>query len=472
MRYSRILQYTILFILTLLIFSSLSTISLAFSEPIAEERSQTITINMKSNVRVPTNPDDFKIVFHLHHDPVIEESQLRDLFETLNDTFQIEILTTPLRATDLDSQDVLVIFGPSEKYSEETTTEIPIIHEFVEKGGSLLIAADSDNDVKAALDEIMDPYGIIFGNDTATGNTYLPEPYVFVKDFSSPRIPALDNITQLVYHGTNLTFNEEFFYKNSTLFKERYPLMFADSDTWGGYDSTILAAAVELNRGRSRILVTGSIDMWNNTFIQNSTEIDRGDLINIAGTSLNVSFIDNTLFAENAFKWLGGTIGHFKFSNDSIQAPTVEVKKEFAEQSGTYQTLEIGEIISGSVVVRDWSNIPLNSVNLTFSLERTGNILRAGQMTEDQNGYYKGYINTTGINSGWIDSTFTANKRGFVESWFEAETGRIWLIPEPKTQIPVNLAMLTLLGAAIAVFIISVILVLKLLPGKLQEETN
>ncbi|NHJ33782.1 MAG: hypothetical protein FK732_13060, partial [Asgard group archaeon] len=446
MRYSRKMQYTILLILGLLIFSSLSTTSLAFSGPTAEERGQTMIISMKSNVRIPTNPNNFKIVFHLHHDPLIEQSQLRDLFETLNDTFQISTLTTQLRATDLESQDVLVIFGPSEKYSD-TTTEIPIIHEFLEKGGSLLIAADSDNDVKVASDEIMEPYGITFGNDTATGNTILPEPYVFVKDFSSPRIPALDNVTQLVYHGTNLTLNEEFAYKNNTLFKERYPLMFADSDTWEGYDSTILAAAVELNRGRSRILVTGSIDMWNNTFIQNSTEIDRGDLINIPGTSLNVSFIDNTLFAENAFKWLGGTIGHFKFSNDSIQAPTVEVEKQFAEQSGTYQTLEIGKIVSGSVVVRDWSNVPLDSANITFSLERTGNILRKGQMTENQTGYYNGYVNTTGIDSGWIDATFTASRRGFVENWFEAETGRIWLEPEPKTLTPINLAMLTLLGA-------------------------
>ncbi|MFX0067329.1 MAG: hypothetical protein ACFFC7_34850 [Candidatus Hermodarchaeota archaeon] len=470
MRYSRKMQYTILLILGLLIFSSLSTTSLAFSEPTAEERGQAMIIGMKSSVRIPTNPDNFKIVFHLHHDPLIEESQISDLIDTLNDTFQINILTTQLRATDLDSQDVLVIFGPSEEYNN--ITEVPIIYEFLEKGGSLLIAADSDDDVQGALNPIMKPYGITFGNDTATGNTYLPEPYVFVKDFSSPRIPALDNITQLVYHGTNLTLNEEFTYKNNKLLKERYPLMFADSDTWEGYDSTILAAAVELNRGRSRILVTGSIDMWNNTFIQNSAEIELGDLINIPGTSLNVSFIDNTLFAENAFKWLGGTIGHFKFLNESIQAPTVEVKEQFAEQSGTYQTLEIGKIISGSVVLRDWSNRPLDSANVTFSLERTGNILRKGQMTEDQNGYYTGYINTTGIASGWIDATFTANRRGFVESWFEAETGRIWLEREPKRQIPINSAMLTLLGAAVAVFILSMVLVLKLLPGKLQEETN
>ncbi len=469
MRYSRKMQYILLLILALLIVSSLSTTSLAFSGSTAEERSQTMIINMKSNTRVPTNPDNFKVVFHLHHAPLIEENQLRDLIQTLNDTFQLEILTTQLDEGDLESQDVLVILGPSDNYEDD---EIIIIHEFLEKGGSLLISGHNDDDVKTALDEIMEPYNITFGNDIATGNTYLPEPYVFVKDFSSPRIPALDNVTQLVYHGTNLTLNEKFAYKNNTLFKERYPVMFADSDTWEGYDSTILAAAVELNQGRSRILVTGSIDMWNNTFIQNRTEIDRGDLINIAGTSLNVSFVDNTLFAENCFKWLGGITGHFRFSNDSIQAPIVEVEKLFAEQTGMYRTLEIGNIISGSVVVQDWDNRALDSANLTFSLERTGSILRKRQMTEEQIGNYYGFINTTGIDAGWIDATFTANRRGFVERWFEAETGRIWLIPEPSKQIPINLGMLALLGAAVAVFIISVILVLKLLPGKLQEEIN
>ncbi|MFX0094058.1 MAG: hypothetical protein ACFFBD_20135 [Candidatus Hodarchaeota archaeon] len=476
MRYSRKLRYTLfIFTLTALIFVSLSMIPIAFSEVSAEEITKTTLFKFKSSNRVPLDPDEFRIVFHVHHDPILERNQYSDLINLLNDTYQVHFNRNKLREEDLDNNDVLVILGSTEDYEPE---EINVITNFVNRGGSLLVTGDEDNNVKESLDPILEPFGISFGNVTVTSenNSPLPDPYVLAKDFSTPRIPVLDNVTQLVYHGVNLTLNETFEYQwNETLIphlKERYPLIFAAGDTSEGYDLTVLSAVVELNKGRSRILAVGSSNMWNNSFIQNKTERDQGAQINIPSTSINLTFVDNTLFAENAFKWVCRSTGHFKLFNDSIEAPVIEEPQQFATQNGTYQTLEVGEIISGSVMLRDWHNQSLSSTNLTFSLERTGRILRSAQMVEDENGTFSGYLNTTGISKGWIDATFVANRRGYIETWYEAEEGRIWLIPEAKVQVPINPAMLALLGAAVVIFAISLVFILKLLPSELPGKKS
>jgi len=196
-------------------------------------------------------------------------------------------------------------------------------------------------------------------------------------------------------------------------------------------ENNTLASTLEFENG-ARILTIGSVNMFNNSYIE--------PLDNASNT-----FIDNTDFIMNSIRWLGRNTGIMNFH------------EPWTDHNA--HSIELGEIIHGEVTLLNSQNESLTQSQIFITLERTGTYLSSRIMSVNPSNSSKffGSVNTEGLSSGYCDVVFIANRIGYLP--IEIRAGRVYLESPFPTPIPPNFALWGLMIAVIAIFVTTAVFV-------------
>ncbi|MHA2031750.1 MAG: hypothetical protein ACW99Q_20420 [Candidatus Kariarchaeaceae archaeon] len=384
----------------------------------------------------PTLESDIVIGIDMAHGNNISVNQITNLTALLNSTFsstQIVFLTENLNTGELEFLNVLIVLAPTVAYSE---SEIEDVEEFIRTGNSLLIATDYMNQTTEHSNDLINVFGLSFNlsssiipNDARNNLNYYE---YLARNFTTPITPITENISQIVFpNGLGMSFNgSKLDTYNSPAITNYNPILLMNSLA-GPSENNTMASSLEFENG-ARIIALGSVDMFNNSYIE--------PLENTTST-----FMDNTDFLLNSIKWLGRNTGIMNFFDS------------WTDQSEA--SIKLGEIISGNVTLVDSNHEGLTQSQIFITLERTGSILRSRIMSVDptNSSRFYGSINTEGLSSGYCDVVFIANRIGYLP--IEVTAGRIYLEgPFPSPQLP-NPSLWGLLAAIIIIFASTAVLI-------------
>ena len=396
-------------------------------------------IMMVKGAVAPTLESDIVIGIDMAHNNNISANQLTNLTALLNTTFsstQVVFLKSNTNSDPLSRIDVLVVLAPTIEYTE---TEIEDIQNFINNGNSMLVATGYMNQSTEYSNDILDAFGLFFN----ISSSIIPEhvitnkdtviPYFNIaRDFTTPITPISQNISQIIYpNGLGISFNESKLETyNSPAITYFNPVLLMNSSAKISENNT-LASTLEFENG-ARIITLGSVDMFNNSYIE----------------PLDVSssnFMDNTDFIMNSIRWLGRNIGIMNFYEPWTDHDA--------------QSIDLGEIIHGGVTLLNAQNESLTQTQIFITLERTGTYLSSRIMSVDPTNSSKffGSINTEGLSSGWSDVVFIANRIGYLP--VELQAGRVYLERAFPNPIPPNFALWGLMLAVIAIFVTSAVFV-------------
>lgn len=393
------------------------------------------TIMVQGSVS-PTHESDIVIGIDMAHNNNISAAQLTNLTTYFNNTFsttQIVFLDESVNSDKLSEIDVLVVLSPTSSYSD---SEINDVENFIKTGNSLLVATGYRNQNTEPSNSILSPFGVSFN----LSSSIIPEHvridqnltinYTYLaRNFTTPITPITEDISRIIYpNGLGISFNYSYLesYKSPqiTYFN---PVLLMDAVTDPSENNT-LASTLEFENG-ARILTIGSVDMFNNSYIEP-----------LENTTVN--FFDNTDFLMNSIRWLGRNTGIMNFHNPWTNRHT--------------QSIDLGEVVKGNVTLMDSSNHSLTQSQIYIALERTGSILRSRILDQDTTNLtkYFGRVNTEGLSSGYCDIIFMASRIGYLP--IEVTAGRIFLKSPFPSPIPPNFALWGLLVAVIILFSSSV----------------
>ena len=396
-------------------------------------------IMMIQGAVAPTLESDIVIGIDMVHNNNISANQLTNLTALLNTTFsstQVVFLTNYINSWELARIDVLVVLAPTIEYTE---TETEDIENFIKNGNSMLVATGYMNQSTEYSNDILSVFGLSFDMSSSVipekvmNNRDLTIPYSNItREFTTPITPITENISQIIYpNGLGISFNESKLESyNSPAITYFNPVLLMNSSAEASENNT-LASTLEFENG-ARILTIGSVDMFNNSYIE---PLDNTSNI----------FMDNTDFIMNSIRWLGHNTGIMNFYEPWTDHHA--------------QSIELGEIIHGEVILLNSQNESLTQSQIFITLERTGTYLSSRIMSVDPSNPSKffGSVNTKGLSSGYCDVVFIANRIGYLP--IELRAGRVFLESPFPTPIPPNLALWGLMIAVTTIFVASTIFV-------------
>lgn len=388
----------------------------------------------------PILESDIVIGIDMAHNNNISESQLSNLTTLLNGIFSptqdVQFLSENVNEEALTSIDVLLVLAPTSSY---TDSEIQDVEEFIKDGNSMLVATGYMNQTTVESNDILDRFGLSFNLSSSLipaevrDNRDIVIPYEYLaRNFTTPITPITENISQVnLPNALGISFNtsklETYVSPSITYFN---PLLLKDSTKEPSENNT-LASTLEFENG-GRIFTIGSVDMFNDTYIEpldNSTSV----------------FIDNSDLIINSIRWLGRNTGIMSFYNP------------WTDREGL--SVNLGVTISGNVTLVNSQNQSLSQTQIFIALERTGSILTKRIMNVDPLNSTKffGTIDTEGLSSGSCDIIFIANRIGYLP--IQVFAGRIYLkSPFPSPILP-NLAQWGLLIAVVILFVSTAFLI-------------
>lgn len=361
----------------------------------------------------PTSNSEIVIGVDFSHLNNVSSNELTNLTSILNTTFSSQKIIflrekfTPGISGNLANIDVLTILAPTIAYSDQ---EIQAIEEFIESGKSLFIASGFRDQVEEPINELSSFYGLSYDFT----NPITPKNLI-ARGFLTPATPLIENISQVMFtNGMRISFNESRLESdNSPAIVSYNPILVKDLDTPPSENNTLIYS-IEFQSG-ARLLAVGSVDMFNNSYIEplsNNTNI----------------FLDNTDFFLNAIKWLGKNTGVMKFLD-----PWVDLDG---------RRIQLGQVIHGNVTVVNSRNQSLSQVQVVIALENTGSLLSSRNMRVDPSNASKffGWVNTEGLTYGWRDVVFSAKLVGYFPIELRS-AGRIYLDPPFPTPLPPDIAI-------------------------------
>lgn len=328
---------------------------------------------------------------------------------------------TTLTSASLTDKESLVIFGPAADFSD---SEINAAQTFAKRGRGILYLTSPNNISETAQDFVnrfFDAQLITFETSQLNGSTFSGEvDYVVSTDFSSPRTPAVTNLTKVVFpRGVAMDINHTARSETNQTIKDIYPIMY-DPQT-----GKSLAIAVELE-SYGRIVFLGSVDIFSNEYL---------------GTDAANQVIGSTngLFAENLIRWLGRGSGFFNKLSHSVNATNM-------------MHVARGDSIAASVDVRDGYNKTVVSVEVELVVETAKNDFVSQYMkTNAQTGLYEGIVSTAQApDSIWTDIQVKLSARGYVDQRFTL--ARVFIQPEPNNQALPNFIVLIVGLGGVLVF--------------------
>ncbi|MCG3252558.1 MAG: cupredoxin domain-containing protein [Candidatus Heimdallarchaeota archaeon] len=359
-------------------------------------------------------PEDITIMFDLSHNSNATEIALKYsgiANWTTDNNFQLIVNENNFLVVDtLRYIDVLMILEPDEDFTE---SEIDVVKIFIENGRSMFLTG-SEATAFTNINNFTKPFGFQFDNTTARFiNATLPatdgenntlSSFISTNFLDHPIInenqyvPLTDEIiTKIKYTGTLLEYNatwitgftEESNLTDSDELIDSYSLFYgnnsiyadANGDTiyWenetAGINNTLIAA-VETSFG-SRILSIGSAEILNNTMVGR--------------------YEFNEIFFQRALQWVAKMYAVLR--NDDYYVGAYDAK--------------IGELINTSVSYYAQNNSVLDDINVTLRIWRASQISDSFYMTQINNSYYEGVINTTNLKKGFVSVNIVAHKRGY-----------------------------------------------------------
>ena len=394
-------------------------------------------------------PEDITILFDLSHnsnttDIAIKYSGIANW--TNDNDFQLivndgdELVETTLRYID-----VLMILEPDLNFS---TPELTDLTSFINHGRSLIIAGSEATVLHTNAWELTKPFGFQFDNATARFiNATLPAAdgenntlsSFFSTDFldhpiinENQYVPLTDEIiTKIKYTGTILEFNASWitglteesnltdsdelidsyslFYGNESIFAdENGDAIYWQNETFNENNSLI--AAVETSFG-SRILGIGSAEILNNTMV------GRYEV--------------NEIFFQRALQWVAKMYAVLR--NDDYYVGAYDAK--------------IGELVNSSVSYYAQNDSVIDDINVTLRIWRASQIMDSFYMTQINNSYYEGVINTSNLKKGFVSVNIVAHKRGYGFNITE----EIFLEIHPGEAIPYDVPILYIITFVITI---------------------
>jgi len=387
----------------------------------------------------PTLESDIVIGIDMAHNNNISVSQLTNLTTLLNTTFsstQVVFLKNNINSGELSRIDVLVVFAPTIEFTE---TEIEDVENFIKNGNSMMVATGYMNQSTEYSNDILSVFGLSFNMSSSvipeivTNNKNITIQYSNItRDFTTPITPITENISQIIFpNGVGISFNKsklESYDSPAITYFNPVLLMNASAEV---SENNTLASTLEFENG-ARILTIGSVDLFNNSYIEpleNTSSI----------------FIDNTDFIMNSIRWLGRNTGIMNFYEPWTDHHA--------------QSIKLGEIIHGKVTLLNSQNESLTQTQIFVALERTGSYLSSRIMSVDPSNSSKffGSVNTEGLSSGYCDVVFIANRIGYLP--IELRAGRVYLERAFPTPIPPNFAFWGLIIAVIAIFVTTAVFI-------------
>jgi hypothetical protein len=387
----------------------------------------------------PTLESDIVIGIDMAHNNNISVSQLTNLTTLLNTTFsstQVVFLKNNINSGELSRIDVLVVFAPTIEFTE---TEIEDVENFIKNGNSMMVATGYMNQSTEYSNDILSVFGLSFNMSSSVipeivmNNINITIPYSNItRDFTTPITPITENISQIIFpNGVGISFNKsklESYDSPAITYFNPVLLMNASAEV---SENNTLASTLEFENG-ARILTIGSVDLFNNSYIEpleNTSSI----------------FIDNTDFIMNSIRWLGRNTGIMNFYEPWTDHHA--------------QSIKLGEIIHGKVTLLNSKNESLTQTQIFVALERTGSYLSSRIMSVDpsNSSRFFGSVNTEGLSSGYCDVVFIANRIGYLP--IELRAGRVYLENAFPTPIPPNFAFWGLMIAVIAIFVTTAVFI-------------
>lgn len=364
-----------------------------------------------------TEGDITIIIDNIHDNTIL--SEFTDFTYSLNNTFNpiIGVDTAfNINATAQNSNELLIIMAPKDNY---TDIQLNRLTDYIVKGHSVLITATSES--SELLNPIIQNWGLeLSGNNISEFNNSI----LTLSTFAYPVIPATENISSIKFaNGTSIIFDDSSINNSLTRIdvKDVYPIM-----RYGDNNSEALGAAVEFVN-HARVIITGSTDMFNNTFMDDP----------LLGE--DSKFLDNTEFLIDSVKWLSRITGNLKIDN--------------ANADFVGERIDIGTTVSVSCeVVKEESDQKIDYVEVYGYFERTATKYSRFNLLSE-NDTYTGTLSTTGLTKGWVNVHLRADRRGYyLEDYI---VGEIFLNRDELSPIMSSIFIIGLLAAAGTVFAIS-----------------
>ncbi|MFX0013600.1 MAG: hypothetical protein ACFFB2_10650 [Promethearchaeota archaeon] len=401
---------------------------IVFSLTILNNNNTYINISTVQGTVEPVLESEIVIGIDLSHNNAINSSDITKLTSILNTTFssqEIVFLRDDLTFENLLGIDVLTILAPTEDFEPET--EVTAIEDFIKAGKSVLAATGFRNQTGDPLNDYLNIFGLKFNYTNP-----ITSKVALARNFTSPPTPLVENISQIIIpNGIGISFNEsklESYLSPVIIHYNPILVKSLDEDT---SENNTLISSLEFENG-ARILAVGSVDMFNNSYIE---PLDNSSSL----------FLDNTNFLINAIKWLGRNTGFLNFYR-----PWVDLDG---------RSIDIGTIVHGNVTLVNTLNQSLSQVQLIIALERTGSILssRIMRLAPNNSSRYFGWVSTEGLSYGYCDVIFMAKHVGYLS--IELRAGRLYIEPPFPSPEPPNEVLLGLFSASSLLFVSSAVLV-------------
>lgn len=429
---------------------------------------------------------ELQILIYRDSESAISATSVNDLVELINTTMgSATFLNNPSGKTsalndqliDQNSQeplfDAVILFGTSDNITTSGAKEN--LQKTLARGGGIIIAGSSGSsevgeEINENLNDFLTGYGIEMSTLEATSaNSLVPDPYILVRDFAPAHLPFLENVTQIIYHGSNLTLDttqDETEDGAEILFS--YPLCFSDDESLEATRKT-LGTVTELTGG-GRLVTLGSSFMFNDTFIRTADEETSQEILLQGYTSSkNISHFDNWLLIKNLIEWISGLTGNMKFSSADIGGYSLET--EFGH---SFHTIAMGEEVWGTINLTSWENESLPQASVTVYIRILETFLRSSVMLEVNPQQYTGSLSTKDIDldRGWVTIGFEAKTPGYGRIFYENDAiGRMWIEPAPADPKLPSLGTWIILAAGAMIFFFSAAGIWKLIQELEKEET-
>ncbi|MFQ5979920.1 MAG: hypothetical protein ACE5OZ_17455 [Candidatus Heimdallarchaeota archaeon] len=434
-----------------------------------------ISATSSTSMALATEEADLRVLVYRDAGSAIQSSSINDLVDTLNATFgSVTLLDGPSGQTaalnqaivDQNTQallvDAVIFFGSADNISASGAKET--FQKFLARGGGMIVAGTSgESDISINLNSFLNGYGIEIGvEDAASSASNVPDPYILARDFAPSYLPFMENVTQIIYHGANVTLDpaqDETEDDLEILFS--YPLCYSDGEALAQTRET-LGTVTELALG-GRLVTLGSSFMFNDTFIR-TVEEEKSQDVTLQGYTDNGSLaqFDNWLFVKNLVSWISGITGNLKFSTPAIGGYRIE-----SAQDHTYHTVTKGkQIIWGSINLTSWENESISHARVELYIRLLDTVLRSSVMSLSNSQQYNATISTEDIDleRGWVNVGFEGSAPGYGRAFFEHDDiSRMWVKSVPHDPEWPALSVWIIFAAGSLIFFSSAAIIWKIL---------
>lgn len=432
------------------------------------------------NIAVPNSIDsaeygELNLLIYLDSTSTVTEDSISDFIGLCNTTMgSITVLNNPtgqtsaLNAqlledlTDLPAFDAVIIFGTSHNITQsgaKTTIERTLA-----RGGGIILAGTSgETEINTNLNTLLVDYGLELGLEETTSNsTLVPEPYNLVRNFAPRYLPFVENVSQIIYHGVNVTINDTLQHaedEDQTEILYSYPLLYSGEETL--IEPRELLGTVTEFSGRGRLITIGSSYFFNDTVIR-TLEEETSEEVLLQGyldQNVSISVCDNWLLTKNLINWVAGVSGTLKFSDPVIGGYYVE-----KQQDHVFHAIDHGDSIWGAVNLTTADNSTVSHAEVTLFLRMLETPLVSTIMEEVNVQQFNGSFGTKTIDEerGWATIGFKAQAIGYGRIILEDdEISRVWVKPKPFDPNLPTLGMWLVFGAGSTIFLITVAFIWK-----------